>query len=51
VPDVRCPHCAAWSPREQWTNEPGQAFPFRIVCPRCQRSSDVDDVAYRLDAR
>lgn len=48
MPDARCPGCGAWSPREAWPAAPGQAFPFRIVCPRCGAVADVADVDYRL---
>ncbi|MEA2255576.1 MAG: hypothetical protein QOG35_1621 [Solirubrobacteraceae bacterium] len=51
MPDARCQHCAEWTPRQDWTDEPGQPFPFRIVCPGCGRSSDVNDVDYRLGWR
>src|SRR3954453_7419284 len=48
MPDARCPGCGAWTPRETWLAAPGQAFPFRIVCPCCGAVADVADVDYRL---
>ena len=50
MPDARCPQCGDWSKRERWTDAPGQAFPFRIVCPGCGTGSDVATVDYRLGA-
>ena len=50
MPDARCPTCGEWSPRQDWTDAPGQAFPFVVVCPRCDRGSDVAEIAYRLNA-
>jgi hypothetical protein len=51
MPDARCPHCGEWSRRDTWTEAPGQAFPFRIVCPSCGAESDVHDIDYRLGVR
>jgi hypothetical protein len=48
MPDVRCPDCQSWSRREQWATAPGEPFPFRILCPRCGRVSDVAEIEYRL---
>jgi hypothetical protein len=52
MPDARCssPTCGEWSPRQDWTDAPGQAFPFVVVCPRCDRGSDVAEIASRLHA-
>jgi hypothetical protein len=50
MPDARCPTCGEWSPRQDWTDASAQAFPFTIVCPRCDRGSDVADIDYRLGA-
>lgn len=45
-----CPHCQCWAHRDAWADAGGQLFPFRIVCPRCDREADVAEVEYRLGA-
>jgi hypothetical protein len=50
VPDARCPSCEESTGRHHWTDSPGQAFPFVIVCPRCGAEAHVRDVDYRLGA-
>jgi hypothetical protein len=37
-----------WSERSEWKPAAGQSFPFVIVCPRCDRPSDVGEVDLRL---
>jgi hypothetical protein len=48
MPDVRCPTCQAWAPRQDWQSMPAGSFPFTIRCPGCAAVADVAEVGYRM---
>jgi NAD-dependent SIR2 family protein deacetylase len=45
MPDLRCPVCHHWSPREQWDYN---ARAFLLTCPRCGADSDIKAPDVRL---